>query len=214
MAVLVALAGYSINEWYRREDRRRADVSTAQLVGMKVFRVLNSSEDIRRHVWAPYDGPPLGTQGQMQIWRSIHPLTGVRFDDSLNLDGPETGLLIRLRETAFLVELMLATARLRSIIDAMNEFATRRDSYQEKLPIPRAVDGRTVTVELTPEDYLKQQPYSEQLEALITSIRELTIENVETCKGLAERFHPLMKRHYPRERFISFGPMPSDVGAT
>lgn len=51
-AVVVALGGYGYLEWQRARDRKDAERTAGRQVGIKLARVLNGTDDIRRHLFA------------------------------------------------------------------------------------------------------------------------------------------------------------------
>jgi len=209
LAVIAALAGYFIADWYRRRDRREIDVATAQLVGLKLFKVTNSSHDLYRHLWAPYDGPALGGVADgVELWRTISPLVGLQIDESMRLDASEMGLLVRMEKVTFLTELMLATSRYDSMVLSMREYQTRHEVIHQMTPPPVEMEGRVGKHQLTREEYMRIQPYAVAQEHLVRFIRDMARENVEKCGDLAEQFHPMMKAYFKGEKFIALGRPP------
>lgn len=212
IAVIVALAGYGVSEWQRKRDREEAELQAGRLIGIKLMKVLNGTHDIHRHLWTPYDGPPLGGEGGNEMWRTIHPLVGLQDDPTIILDGAETNLLIRANATDFLQELMLATTRYQSIVSSMKEYQLRYEAIYELSPAPVSMNGQIGTHMLTAEQYMKIRPYSIALENLIQSLRAMTVENVEICKKLASDYGPIMKRYFRVEKFLTLAE-PKDTAA-
>jgi hypothetical protein len=205
-AVIVALSGYGFLEWQRARDRRDAQRTAGRQIGIKLARVLNGTHDIYRHLWALYEGPPLGGEGASELWRTIHPLIGLEHEPGLILNAAETDLLLNLDATDFMMELMLATGRYQSIVSSMKDYAVRYEAMYQMMPPPVAMNGVIGQHHLSQQDYLRLRPYSLQLETIIQALRAMTAENVEICKKLAEQYHPLMKGYF-QERFMSLSPI-------
>lgn len=202
LAVIVAVGGYGLVEWQRRRDRKDAERRAGRQVGLKLARVLNSSHDIQRHLWAEYKGPPIGGEGSDELWRRIGPLIGISDEPGLLLDANETDLLVNMDANEFLMGMMLAIARYRSLHSGMIEYGIRYQALQEMMPAPVAIEGGVGQHELSIEEFMKLKPYTVQLETLIQSLRQMSSDNVEKCKGLAVQFNPLMKSYF-REKFLS-----------
>lgn len=203
IAVIVALAGYGISEWQRKRDRKEAELQSGRLIGIKLMKVLNGTNDIHRHLWANYEGPPLGGEGANELWRTIHPLVGLQDDPTVTLDGAEINLLIRANETNFLQELMLATVRYQSIVSSMKEYQLRYEAIYELSPAPIAMNGLIGTHMLTAEQYLKIKPYSLALENLVQNLKAMAAENLDLCKRLASEYAPIMKQYFRIEKFLT-----------
>lgn len=201
-AVVVALAGYGFLEWQRARDRKDAERTAGRQIGVKLARVMNGTDDIRRHLWAPYEGPPVGGEGANELWRTTYPLIGLEYEPGLMLSAAETDLLITMNATDFMMELMLATGRYQSVVSSMKDYGIRYEAIYRMLPPPAAMDGVLGQHHLSHEEYMRIRPYSLQLEAIIQSLRAMTAENVGKCGKLAEQFNPLMKGHF-KEKFLS-----------
>jgi hypothetical protein len=201
-AVFVALGGYGFLEWQRARDRRDAERTAGRQIGIKLARVMNGTDDIRRHLFAPYNGPPLGGVGATEKWRTIQPLVGLEREPGLMLNAAENDLLVKINATDFLMELMLATGRYQSIISSMNEYRVRYDATYQMLPPPTVMEGLVGQHHLTQEEYLRIRPHSIVLESIIDAMRSMTTENMEKCSKLAEQFNPLMKGYF-KEKFLS-----------
>ncbi|MDR6627430.1 hypothetical protein [Caulobacter segnis] len=212
-AVAVALAGYFINDHYRRADSKYRDIETAQLIGLKVWKVLNSSHDIYRHVWNRDLEPDIGGAQADLLWRRIHPMVGLEIDEAARLNAEEMSLLVQIQEVNFLMDLTLVIARHESMVLSMKEYRNQYEDLHKMLPAPIAMNGRVGIHRLTEQEFLATQPYSNTVENLISSIRDMSKENVERCDILAKAFHPLMKSKYPKQRFIAIAPpaRPGDV---
>lgn len=212
-AVAVALAGYFINDQYRRADARSKDIETAQIIGLKVWRVLNSSHDIYRHVWSSDEQPNIGGVQADLLWRRIHPMVGIEIDEAGRLSAGEMSLLVQMRKVDFLMDLTLVIARYESMVLSMKEYRNQYEELHKMLPAPVAMNGGVGIHRLTEQEFLAIQPYSNTVENLINSIRDMAKENVERCDILAKSFHPMMKAKYPKQRFIAIVPpaQPGDV---
>jgi len=202
-AVIVALGGYGFSEWQRRRDKKDAERQSGRLIGVKLMKVLNGTYDIHRHLWADYDGPPLGGEGTHEVWRTIQPLVGLQDDPALALNDAETNLLIQANATNFLMEHMLVTLRYQSIVSSMKEYHLRYDALYQLSPAPVAIQGQVGQHLLTHEQYMRMQPYSLALEALIQHLRAMTTENVDMCRRLAREYQPIMKRYFKAEKFLA-----------
>jgi hypothetical protein len=206
-AVVVALWTAASGERVRQQERRDADNATAQLVGLKTFLVFNRALNVHDHLWAPYDGPPLGFDGKPEVWRTIQPLLGVELEDGLNLTAAEMVLLVRMGQATFLTDLLLATARYRNLVMALGTYAQKSEEFQAMTPPPVAMTGRIGTIELSQEDVRRLAPYAVALEHLVINMREMSKENLESCTRLSKEFHPMMKAAFPDQKFISIQPL-------
>jgi hypothetical protein len=213
-AVIVALAGYFISDRYRRADTRFKDIATAQLIGLKIWRVLNSSHDINRHVWNDNERPHIGGHEADLLWRRIHPMVGVEIDEASRLSAEEMGLLVQMRKADFLMDLTLVIARHESMVLSMKEYRNQYEDLHKMFPAPVAMNGRVGIHMLTEQEFLSIQPYSNTVESLIFAIRDMAKENVERCDVLARAFHPMMKAKYPNQRFIAVVPPAQPGDAT
>lgn len=192
--------------------RREADVNTAQLAGVKLFRLMNGCHDLHRHLWAEHEGPELIGVDADKLWRRTHPLIGLQIEPALNLDAQEIGLLVRIEEMDFMSEMMLALGRYQSIVLSLQEYERQYLSIQKMTPPPERMEGRIGIHALSREQVMAIQPYSVALEHLLLSIRDMVEENVEKLDALAKGFHPMMKRHYPDDRFVALVPPPNPGG--
>ena len=204
-AVVVALSGYWFSEWQRRKDRRDIERQAGRQIGIKLLRVLNGTDDLHRHLWAKYEGLPLGGEGSTEIWRTVHPLVGLQDDPTLSLTAEESGLLIQANATDFLMEMMLATARYSSMIGSMGEYKIRYEALYELSPPPIEMDGAIGRHTLTREQYLRVQPYSIALESLVQALRQMSAENLVICHRLVDDYNSIMKRHFKGEKVLALG---------
>ena len=202
-AVIVALGGYGFAEWQRRRDKKDAERQSGRLIGVKLMKVMNGSDDIRRHIWADYNGPPLGGRDAHELWRTIQPLVGLQDDPAVALNDAETNLLIQANATNFLMELMLVTIRYQSIVSSMKEYQLRYDALYQLSPAPVAMLGQVGQHILTHEQYMRMQPYSLALEALIQRLKAMTAENMDMCRRLAREYQPIMKSYFKAEKFLA-----------
>jgi hypothetical protein len=201
-AVIVALGGYRFAEWQRSRDRRDAERTAGRQIGIKLFRVMNGTDDIRRHLWAPYEGPLVGSIGADQLWRTIQPLSGLEIEPGLALNAAECDLLVKINATDFMMRQMLATSRYENIVRGMQEYRVRYEAIYQMLPPPTAMEGQIVQHNLTMEQILRIRPYSLVLDTLLQSLRTMSAENVADCGKLAEEFNPLMKGYF-KEKFMA-----------
>lgn len=213
LAVVVALAGYFINDLYRRRDSHTRDIATAQLIGLKLWKVMNASHDLYRHVWSDELQPHIGGHQSGLIWRRTHPMIGIEIDEATRLDAAEMSLLVQIKQVNFLTELVLVISRYESTVLSMKEYRQQYEEIHKMMPIPERMDGAAAIHMLTKEEFLRIQPYSNALEQIILSIRYIINENVERCDGLAQNFYPILKKRYPKERFIKIVPPknPGDI---
>ncbi len=222
-AVVAAVAGFYVTKHFRDEDltarteeRTRfelaADVQLANLIGVRLFRLMNSSHDLHRHLWAPYDGPPIEGVDSEKVWRRVLPMIGLQIEPALRLESDEVTFLVRLSEAEFMTEMILGAARLDSIVLSLQEYERQHQAIYKMMPAPLAMQGRVGVHGLTHEQLMAVKPYSEALEHLVLSLREMTQENVEKLDALCREFHPMMKRHYPSEKFLALIPPESRAG--
>jgi hypothetical protein len=209
VAVVVALGGYWFSERQRGRDRRDRELEAGNMIGVKLSNALNRTDDIRRHICAPYNGPLLLGHGADQLWRKTRPLLGLTEDTSVNLTDAETNLLIRAGQHQFMMDLMLVISRYQSINNSMREYQIRYDAILALLPAPREVNEQVGVHMLEHVAWMKLQPYSNSLEALIQGLKSMAQENVDKAKGLAPLYSPIMKAHFKTDKFLSLGVLPA-----
>lgn len=205
LAAFVALGGYWVSEWQRNRDKREREHAAVNMIGMKLSNALNRTDDIRRHIWEPYEGTPLAGIDAHEIWRRTKPLLGLQDDPSARLNDAEINLLIRVKQTKFLMELMLVIDRYQSITSSMKEYGLRYEAIMALYPPPAEMNEDVAIFRPNQEQYLRLKPYSNALETLIRGLRVLTAENVEKAKGLADEFSPIMKASFKKGEFLKFG---------
>lgn len=211
VAVFVALGGYKLSEWQRRRDRRDREFEAGNMIGVKLMQALNRTNDIRRHLWAPYEGAQMQGDGAHELWRVVHPLLGLAEDTSVNLTDAEINLLIRANQHQFMMDLMLVIARYQSINSSMREYQLRYDAIMALAPTPEEMNEGVAVHRMDREQYMKLKPYSNALEGLIQSLRVMSAENVEKAKGLAPQFSSIMKAYFKVDKFLNFGVPPTPV---
>ena len=202
VAVLVALGGYGFLEWQRRQGLKLARRTSAHMVGIRLFRTLNHSSDFARHFdkYPPRDGP----QNVKHLLPEVHPLVGVTLDPMVRLDSNEIVSLIEAGEAGFLSEVMLAASVYEAIVVSLNEYRERYEALYRMIPAPASMDGKIGSHKLSSQEFLKVKPYSIQLFDLIEELRSMTSENITRCKKLSTQYHPMMKKRFKGEKFISF----------
>jgi hypothetical protein len=200
-AVVTALTGYWWSERLRKADKRDRERQAGKQIAVKIFQVLNGTDDIRRHLNAEYTGPPLEGVDAHQRWRQVHPLVGLSFDPALQLDGAEQAMLIDAKAHQFMMELMLVISRYQSIVLTMKEYAIRYDSLYQLMPAPvEWADGRAVH-RLSEEQRMRMLPYSTALEGLISSVKNMADENMDKCTKLAQQYNPTMSGYFGDNNF-------------
>lgn len=202
LAVAVALGGYGFLEWQRRQTLILARRTSAHMIGMRLFRILNHSCDFARH-FSSYSENDRSKNGN-HLLPEVHPLIGVTFDPMVRLDANEIALLIEAHEAAFLSELLLAGSVYESLVISLNEYRDRYETTYRMIPPPVSMDGKIAAHELSTDEFLKLRPFAVQLSDLIGALRKMTAENVERCKKLSAQYHPIMKKRFKGEKFISF----------
>lgn len=203
IAVLVALGGYGFLEWQRRASQKVARRSSGHMIGIRLFRILNQTCDFERHFTKSNES--VAIEESPHLLPPVHPLIGIRVDPNVTLSADEISLLIEMLETEFLSDLMLAASIYESIVLSLNEYRDRYEALYRMLPAPVSMDGKSAAHLLTREEILAAQPYSIQVFNLMGELRQMTFENVERCKKLGARYHPMMKERFRGEKFISFG---------
>lgn len=200
-AVVAALGGYWWSESLRKAERRDRERQAAKQIAVKLFRVINQTDDIRRHLHAKYLGPKLEGPDADQRWRTIHPLIGLTDDPGLQLDGIEQCLLIDAKANDFLMKMMLVISRYHSIVLCMKEYGTRYDALHSLMPIPREWDGTRAIHQLSQEQLMQMLPYSSALEGIIGSIIDMVADNIKQGNELADQYHSLMVAHFGDDKF-------------
>lgn len=209
LAVAVALAGYGFSVWQQRRHDRENERQAIQQIGLKLFTVFNRTDNIRHHVWATYTGPALQGPDADQVWRTVSPLIGLRDNLSLDLTASEVALLMKMKASGFLQDLMLATDRLHSIVSAMSEYQLKYEAMYAMMPPAEAMDGTVAQHSLSTQQYNKLRPYSVALEQMITSVRNLSQENSNACKNLINQFNPLVVGYFGK-KVIELEPLPAE----
>lgn len=208
VAVIVALAGYAIIEWQRRQAIRQSRRTSVHMIGIRAFRLLNHFCDLERH-FAKF--APIDWKESRGLLPSVHPMLGLNFDPMVVMDKDEIAVLIESNEADFLTNMMLAASRYESIVLSFNEYRDRYDELYRMAPPPDSMEGLVATHRLAKPDYLKLRPYSIQLFQLVDALRDMVVENVALCRKLTQDYHPLMKTRFKNEKFVSFHDAPSDV---
>lgn len=200
-AVLVALGGYCWSHKLQNADRAERQRQAAKQIAVKLCRVMNCTDDIRRHVHAEYKGPKLEGVDAGQTWRKIHPLIGLTDEPGLQLDGSEQALLIDAKAHEFMMDLMLVISRYQSIIGSMKEYSVRYDALQSIMPAPQEWDGARARHQLSQEQLMRILPYSSALESIIVAIINMVDENIGKCRELVVQYHPIMVSHFGDDAF-------------
>jgi hypothetical protein len=198
LAVAVALGGYGYSIWQQRRQQADAERQAMQQVALKLLTIHSRNDDIKRHVWQTYGGPALEGPDANQLWRTIHPLIGLRDTYTTDLNPPEVSLLMKMKASDFMLELMLAAERLHSTISAMRDYQARYEAIYAMMPPAQGMSGPVGQHTVTIEEYNRLQPYSFALEQLIQSIRKMTKEDAETGRQLIARFNTIVLEHFGR----------------
>jgi len=210
-AVFVALGGYWFSEKQRNRDRRDRELDAGNMIGVKLAMALNRTDDIRRHIWAPYDGPLLLGDGAEQLWRRTKPLLGLTDDTSVTLTDAEINLLIRANQHQFMMDLMLVISRYQSISNNMREYAIRYEAMMGLMPPPSEMNEGVGIHALDRAQWMKLQPYSNALEMLIQGLRAMSQENFDNARGLMPLYNPIMKKYFKRDKFMSLAVPPAPM---
>jgi hypothetical protein len=212
-AVIVALGGYWFSEWQRRRDKRDRERDAGNMIGVKLAQALNKTDDIRRHLWAPYAGPPIGGDDAHELWRRIQPLTGLQDDPSVALSEAEINLLIRMDAHQFMMDMMLVITRYQSIHTSMKEYALRYNAIMELTPAADEMNEGVTTHRIPREQYMRIKPYANALEGLLLQLRTMSAENVTNAQAIAVKFQPLMKAYFKTDKFLGLGVPPAPLPA-
>jgi len=197
LAVVVAVSSYGFGEWRRKLADRERDIDTIRQVGFKLWRVVNGIHDIHAHVWVERE--PLKDGGE-ELWKRISPLVGLERDAGLTMNASEISLLLRMKQSDFLSNLVLLTGRYDSIVSSMIEYSARYDALQAMLPPPpKPMTENVVSRMLTQREFLRIQPYSFQLESLLQNIRAMTKENVDMGEKLMAQLGPAAKSYFGKQ---------------
>lgn len=210
-AVIVALGGYWFSEWQRRRDRRDRERDAGHMIGVKLMQALNKTDDIRRHLWAPYSGPQLHGDDAHELWRRIQPLVGLQDDPSVALSEAEINLLIRADATKFMMDLMLVISRYQSINSTMKEYALRYEAIMTLTPVAEEMNEGVAIHRMSREQYMKLKPYANALEGLLQGLRVMSAENVANAQAIAVQFQPLMKAYFKADKFLGLGVPPAPL---
>lgn len=204
-AVFVALGGYWFSEWQRRRDRSDRERDAGNMIGVKLMQALNRTDDIRRHLWAPYEGPKLGGNDAHELWRRVQPLTGLQDDPSVMLSEAEINLLIRMEAHQFMMDLMLVISRYQSITSSMKEYAVRYNALMELTPIAEEMNDGVSIHRMPIDQYMRLRPYANALEGLLRDLKAMSAENVTNAQTIAVRFQPMMKAYFKTVKFLGLG---------
>lgn len=208
---MVALGGYWFSEWQRRRDKRDRERDAGHMIGVKLAQALNKTDDIRRHLWAPYSGPPIGGDDANELWRRIQPLTGLQDDPSFSLSEAEINLLIRMDAHKFMMDMMLVIARYQSINTSMKEYALRYNAIMELTPVADEMNEGVAVHRMSREQYMRIRPYANALEGLLQGLRAQSVENVSNARAIAVQFQPIMKAYFKTDKFLGLGVLPAPV---
>ena len=203
LAVIVALGSYWWAERQRRIHQFGAKMGSANQIGIKLHDLLGRSQTIHNHLFAPYEGPELQNPwGEEGLWSQTYALVGLSEQITPDLTSDEHKLLVEINETDFMTRFSLAWQRHQSIVLSMKEFYVKRDAVYAIMPAPTKMDGHVGQHEMTKEELMRFMPYSVALEMLIRTIRDMAKENFIDLQALAERYHPMMKRRFPDQKFL------------
>lgn len=209
--MFVALGGYGFSEWQRGRDRKDREREAGNMIGVKLTRALNQTDDIRRHLWAPYEGPVMLGDGADELWRRTKPLLGLTEDTSVVLTDAEINLLIRAKQTQFMMDLMLVTARYQSLNNSMREYAVRYDAILGLLPPPAEMNDAVGVHILERAQYMKLKPYSNALEGLVQGLKIMSQENLDKAKTLVPLYTPMMKKYFKTDKWMNLAVLPAPV---
>ncbi len=209
LAVVVALGGYWLLEWQRRQGKKEERRKLAHMFGVRCAAIVNRTNDINEHLWNPPNPANLEI-ADSDLWRRIQPLIGIDVDPLTTLAADEIALLIEIHETELLMKALLASSRYQSLVGSLQEYRNKYDQLFAMMPDPMSVDGLVVTHKLSMEQLLRIMPISNQLNYLIGALRELSRENLELSKILCAEYHPAMKSHFKGEAFLRIGIEPND----
>jgi hypothetical protein len=196
LAVAVALGGYGYSIWQQRQQQREAERQTIQQIAMKLLTIHSRNDDIKNHVWQAYTGPALQGPDANQIWRTVHPLIGLRDSYRTELNPSEISLLMKMKASDFMLEMVLANERLHSSVFAMKDYQARYEAIYAMMPPAQGMTGPLAQHIVTQEEFKKLQPYSFALEQLIQSIRKMTNNNAETGGQLITQFNELVVGYF------------------
>ena len=203
LAVVVALGSYWWADRQRRIEQFEAKMASANQIGVKLHDLLGRSKTIYNHLFAPYEGPKLSSFTQEEeIWRQIKALVGLSEQITSDLTPEEHKLLLEINEIDFMTRFSLAWQRHQSVVLSMREFYIKRDVVQALMPAPTEMDGDVGRHWLTVEETMRFRPHSVALEMMIRTTRDIAKENYTDLQALAKRFHPTMKRHFPKRKFL------------
>lgn len=199
-AVVVALAGYGIVEYRRRQDIKDRRQDAAYQIAFKISSLgsevnwLHSSlfpEGTGAEDWATVTDPFIVVGAQQPIVGSLMTVTK-------DLTENEQNLLMFLREENFLMEYSEIHARNLTIIAGMKEYKERYAAVMVRLPPPVEAAGNVATLPLTEQLKLELHPYITPAATLIQSLRGLSAINVQKVRALGASFKPMMSKHFPK----------------
>lgn len=199
LAVIVALAGYGLIEWQRRNDDKQRRQGAAYQIGYKLSTLSSEAHTIRKTLfgemlteaqWAAMTDP-------FQLCGTQPPMIGFESVLARDLNDYEQNLLMALREEEFLMNFSETFARNSSIHDGMVEFSRRSDEIKSRFPPPSLVNGQVLSIDLTDKEKNALLPLVIPAATLLISLREMANLNVQMLAEMGDGFRPMMQKHYP-----------------
>jgi len=200
LAVIVALGGYWLSDRQRKREEEQRREDAAYQIGYKLSGLASEAQVIHQDLnpHGKTDEELASETDPMQICGTLQPKVGHNDTMAKDLSETEQNLLMRLKEEDFLMDFSEAFARNQSIRAGLLEYKMRREAITPLLPTPVIVNGEVVSFDLTKDQYLALQPHVIPAASLVKSMRELSKVNTEMLAGLCRKFHPMMKKHYPK----------------
>ena len=178
-AVIVALSAQFFVARNRGQRDKRLRTAVAKDLGWKILQLLNAVLVIYRHVWQMSDSSLKGPDGTTEVWRSLLPLIGVTKDESYSLNQSHSDFLLETGNANLLMQASLLDQKHRSLVGAVNDYATRYQVIQQLTPPPIRMEGSRAAYEFDEQTVNMLRPHWLQLEFLAEQIREMSAETVE-----------------------------------
>lgn len=198
LAVVVALGGYWLIDWRRKNDDRQRRQDAAYQIGFKLSSLASDAYVVHKAL-NPHgkSEEELNAETFMETCGYLGEQVGFEHPLVRDLSESEQNLLMRLKEENFLMDYSEAWVRNQSIRAGMLEYKVRREALTGMLPPPVIVNGQIASVDLTQDELMRIQPHLIAAGTLVQSMRALSNINIEMLGRLGCGFHPMMKKHFP-----------------
>lgn len=199
LATVVALFSYRWADNQRKKDERQRRQDSAYQIGYKLATLLcdaisghkalipkGATFDELKRIDSPFD-----------LVAMQQPAIGFGSTVARDLTDAEQNLLMSLREEDFLMDMSETFARNETIREGMAEYKLKHQEITALLPTPLETSSQVATVGLTQQQSNELWPLFMPAATLLTSMRDLSEQNLVMLRKMGQGFHAMMRKHYP-----------------